>query len=219
MTQAADQLENVLGPRFPGIRFGRYNCRRIAGSERYSQHSWSNARDIYAPLEHEDPSAFIDDVVEWCEANEDALSVRLILWQVRDHFGHAHIDFWPTGYAVPPCDMGVSQFQYSDGHKVFVRDPMPENGYFIEEEEPMFPYQGDQDSRNARQFYIEQWQIRLAELEGFHYVDGTTNTVISKAGMVRGLYDNAMGTLVAKHTDQDGRGIGPREATQLGGLG
>ena len=141
MTQAADQLERVLSARYDGVRFGRYNCRRIAGSERYSQHSWSNARDIYAPEDHDHPSAFIAEVIEWCEANEDALSIRLILWQVSGHYGHAHIDFWPTGYATPPCDMGVSTFQYSDGHRVFIRDPMPENGFYEEEGDELMPVQ------------------------------------------------------------------------------
>ena len=100
MTIAATQLEDVLVARFPGIRLGRYNCRTISGTSTYSQHAWpgGNARDLYAPTNSENPDGFLDVVVDWLEANAEALSVRLILWQVRDHYHHAHVDlcrlFW-----------------------------------------------------------------------------------------------------------------------------
>ena len=115
ITAAAAQLEVVLSVKFPGVRFGRYKCRTIAGSSTYSQHSWGNARDLYAPVDHPDPKAFIDKVMAFIEENREPLNIKLTLWQVRDHYSHGHVDFWPHGYDVPPCDGGELQFSYPDG--------------------------------------------------------------------------------------------------------
>ena len=140
MTIAATQLEEVLAARFAGIRFGRYNCRRIAGSNQYSQHSWpgGNARDLYAPVGSEDPDGFLNVVVDWLEANAEALSVRLILWQVKGHYSHAHVDFWPQGYGTPPCDGGGPPSWLYQGKRKPVRgpDPGPQNGLFEGDEMP-----------------------------------------------------------------------------------
>lgn len=139
MTLAATQIEQVLEPRFRGIRFGRYNCRRIAGSEKYSQHAWpgGNARDLYAPVDHLDPMGFLDEVNVWLSWNTEALSIRLILWRTHNHYSHIHVDFWPTGADVPPCAGGVERYRYSDGHTVMVHNPDPENGYYQPTEELM----------------------------------------------------------------------------------
>jgi hypothetical protein len=133
MTQAADQLERVLTDRFPGIRYGRVNCRRIAGSTTWSQHAWpgGNARDLYAPTDSPQPMEFLDWVTEWLENNRDALSIRLILWRAPDHYSHAHVDFWPTGQGTPPCAGGVETWRYSDGTLTFQHDPEPENGDYM----------------------------------------------------------------------------------------
>lgn len=132
MSKAATQLEDVLAAEFPGIRFGRYNCRLISGSDTWSQHSWpgGNARDLYAPEDHTDPMAFVDEVVEWLETHKEALSVRLILWRTTDHYSHAHADMWPHGYGTPPCADGDEQWEYSDGRVFTGSDPGPENGVY-----------------------------------------------------------------------------------------
>ena len=89
------------------------------------------------------------------------------------------------------------------------------HGYQPDGEEPMYPIFGGRDDPARRQFYIEQWQLVLAGLAGHPYAGGTTKTVIAAAGMTRGVYDAGMQTLVARFTDTNGAGIGPREAAQL----
>ena len=139
MTLAATQIEQVLEPRFPGIRFGRVNCRLIAGSELWSQHSWpgGNARDLYAPEDHDDPMGFLDEVNTFLSWNVEALSIRLILWRCRNHYSHIHADFWPTGINTPPCAGGVERYRWSDGHTAMTNNPDPENGYYQPPEELM----------------------------------------------------------------------------------
>ena len=125
-TPAAAQLELVLKDHFPGIRFGRYNCRKIAGSNKYSQHSWNNARDLYAPTDDPHPTAFLDEVVEFIEIYQDELNVRVVLWQIRDHYTHAHADMWPTGINVPPCDGGEEEYENYDGTIIHGSPPLNE---------------------------------------------------------------------------------------------
>ena len=123
-TPAADQFEAVLQEKFPGIRFGRYNCRKISGSSTYSQHSWNNARDIYPPLSiryadsKEEYQAWLDEVDEFISspANFEMLNLRLVLWRVKDHYNHIHADFWPHGEDTPMCDGApTNTWSYPDG--------------------------------------------------------------------------------------------------------
>lgn len=125
-TPAAAQFEAVLTEKFPGIRFGRRNCRKISGSSTWSQHSWDNARDIYPPAAIKyyppgDPKytpykVYLDLVWDFIGKNLEALNVRgRGLWQVTNHYNHIHVDFWPQGYSVPPCANGNLLFRYPDG--------------------------------------------------------------------------------------------------------
>lgn len=121
-TPAATQFEAVLSERFPGIRFGRVNCRKISGSDWWSQHSWNNARDIYPPkdipyLTSNDGAyrAWLDEVWDFIEENYDELNIRVKLWQVRSHYNHIHVDFWPRGWATPPCAGGAIRYKYPNG--------------------------------------------------------------------------------------------------------
>ena len=114
-TPAANQLEAVITAKFPGTRFGRSNCRTIAGSTTYSQHAWNNARDIYAPLSDPNPKEWVDRIHRFLEANFEELNVRLLLWQVEDHYGHMHADLWPSGYGIPPCAGGAERYKYPGG--------------------------------------------------------------------------------------------------------
>lgn len=82
-------------------------------------------------------------------------------------------------------------------------------------EENMWPTFGDIDDAGLRRFSVETWQLKLAHLEGFTYVSGSTNPPIVAAGMRRGVYDQAMEALVDKWTDTDGGGIGPRQGAQI----
>ncbi len=121
-TPAANQFEEVLSERFPGIRFGRVNCRKIGDSSYWSQHSWNNGRDVYPPTSLQyltsndgDYRAYLDEVWEFVVANAGALNVRVRLWQVKNHYNHIHIDFWPRGWSTPPCAGGVPRYKYPDG--------------------------------------------------------------------------------------------------------
>lgn len=121
-TPPAVQLEAVLSEKFPGIRFGRYNCRKISGSSTWSQHSWNNARDIYPPLgipfeadNEGDYRDYLDEVAAFVRANMEALNIRVFLWQVSNHYNHIHVDFWPRGDSLPPCSGGSPRYKYPDG--------------------------------------------------------------------------------------------------------
>ena len=134
--KAAEQALEVLTLEFPELRAGVWNCRPISGSSTWSQHSWGAALDLYhvdygysASAAHQ---AWLTEVVAFIRANESQLSIRTLLFQVRDHYDHAHIDFWPRGYSKPPCADGSHRTQYSDG-RVVSGDPGPENG----------PWEGD----------------------------------------------------------------------------
>lgn len=126
-TPAAYQFETVVAEKFPGTRFGRRNCRRIANRQTYSQHSWDNARDVYPPLSipysggpgnpgYTLYKLYLDEVVDFVRANLDELNVRgRGLWQVADHWNHAHFDFLPYGYLTPKCAGGIDRYKYPDG--------------------------------------------------------------------------------------------------------
>lgn len=121
-TPPAVQLEEVLSEKFPGIRFGRYNCRKISGSTTWSQHSWNNARDIYPPkdipyLTSNDGEyrAYLDKVNDFIVEHLESLNVRVRLWQVKNHYNHIHVDFWPRGWSTPPCAGGSPRYKYPDG--------------------------------------------------------------------------------------------------------
>lgn len=122
-TPAANQFEAVLSARFPGIRFGRVNCRKIANRELYSQHSWNNGRDIYPPIAikygggpgspaYAPYKAYLDAVYAFIKDNLYQLNINHMLWQKAGHYNHIHADFWPEGSGVPPCAGGELLIRY-----------------------------------------------------------------------------------------------------------
>ena len=211
MSKAATQLEDVLEPRFPGIRFGRYNCRRISGSTTFSQHAWpgGNARDIYAPVNHPDPADFLDRVDTYLEHNTQPLSIRLVLWRVQHHYDHIHADFYPTGHDIPPCAGGRETWRYSDGIIVEEHDPDPENGYY-EEAETMFVKQGDHSMA------VEYWQNHLAYIDGQDISQSATLYLPAMTPpMVPRLYDANMAAHIRAGGYGNGTGIGAGEAMRI----
>lgn len=92
------------------------NCRPIAGSVTYSQHSWSNALDVFVtPAMGDDLAAalaqrFGDDIYE-------------LLWRVDGHFDHIHVSTYPKGWLTPPCAGGVQRIKYENG--VVTNGPFP----------------------------------------------------------------------------------------------
>ena len=123
MTTAASELEQLLAGRYPSLRFQRVNCRRIAGSLTWSQHSWpgGNGRDIFGPDLAPSPGsqALLDQVASYLRANRTRFGIKVILWRVPDHYNHIHADMWPTGWGLPPCAGGEERYRYSDGRIVY----------------------------------------------------------------------------------------------------
>ena len=121
-TPAANQVELVLSKKFPGMRFGRVNCRKISGSSVWSQHSWNNARDLYPPrsipyLSSNDGEyrRYLDEVWAFLVENQEDLNIRVRLWQVKNHYNHIHVDMWPRGWSTPPCAGGAPRYKYPNG--------------------------------------------------------------------------------------------------------
>lgn len=144
MTLAAKQCREWIEAEFPGVRVSRQSCRLTAGGS-VSQHSAygsgtttprdSNAIDIFGPavLDTEQERAFVDAIVAELERHRDDWSIRLILWRTRNHYGHAHIDFWPTiTYPKRWCAdrKKIPVWKRSDGSDLSTRNPEPENGRY-----------------------------------------------------------------------------------------
>ena len=131
MSTASKWVSDILHDEFDDMYTSRTSCRLINGTNRYSQHSWPNALDLtnvkYGYSTNDVNQAYLDEVYAFLKDNEDALSIRLILWRKPRHYNHIHIDFWPTGYSTPPCKGGSLRFQYESGRTVF-GDPGPVNG-------------------------------------------------------------------------------------------
>ena len=127
----AAYAEKELQEQFPSLRVGVTNVRKISGTNIWSQHSWSNALDIY----HRDygyssarvHQRWLDKVDRWIRTFFDELSIRTRLWRVKDHFNHIHIDPWPKGYGTPPGAGGILRFQYNSS-RIVRGDPGPVNG-------------------------------------------------------------------------------------------
>jgi len=140
MSIASKWVLEVLQDGFPDLYGGGYNCRKISGSSRHSQHSWPNALDLtnknFGYSTHPDNQAYLDQVADFLWENREALSLKMLLWRgtswftgnpVSGHENHIHADFWPTGHSPPPCAGGSLRYRYSSGRVVY-GDPGPENG-------------------------------------------------------------------------------------------
>lgn len=82
------------------VDLGVYNRRPIAGTSTWSQHAWGNAWDIGV----KGPKLMGDQLVDYLRTEDRAgrLSVGTILWQVKDHFDHVHVEGDPKKTGVPP---------------------------------------------------------------------------------------------------------------------
>ncbi|MDP8928731.1 MAG: hypothetical protein M3O70_09195 [Actinomycetota bacterium] len=108
-TAAVTRAKAALNQRFPGLRMQVSSCRKIARSSSWSQHAFNNAIDIFAS------KATLDMVAAFLRSNKAALSVNNVLWRVRDHFDHCHVDFHPKGIGVPACAGGKGLFAADTG--------------------------------------------------------------------------------------------------------
>lgn len=95
---SCDRFNADILNRFPSIRIEVSNCRKIAGSSRWSQHAYKNASDVFGP------TGTLDRVA----AHARSLNyVANVLWRVKNHYDHVHVDFHPQGRGTPNC-MGGS---------------------------------------------------------------------------------------------------------------
>jgi hypothetical protein len=115
------------------LPIGVTNCRRIAGSQTFSQHSWSNAGDIYTTNKD------LQDVIAINLERVFGDHIRNILtWRYNPaHWNHIHIDMWPRGWLTPPCAGGPLRIKYRDG--TISNGPFPLS--ITEEDEEMTPEQ------------------------------------------------------------------------------
>jgi hypothetical protein len=140
-TSAAERCEIAVAARFPGyvVLVGQYNRRLIAGSSTWSQHAFANADDFHLSIgrsANAEEKAKGDEIAAWLRANALALGIRTVLWWVKDHFDHIHVDYWPMGIGTPPLSStGVASFRYSDGRTVSQRIQLvPPEGEGVEED-------------------------------------------------------------------------------------
>jgi hypothetical protein len=142
-------LDGVVAE-FPQVRHGAWACRRIAGTITWSQHSWENAVDIFV-------SPILGDQVYSFIREEYAEHVKVILWRVKNHFDHVHVDPWPTGIATPPCKGGGLLVKHKDGKvgRIFTDDiphappvPPPPPPDPVPSEEAMLPITKDSSQQD-----------------------------------------------------------------------
>lgn len=108
-TPNVDAVIDWVEAEYPDLpRIQTTNCRPIAGSSTWSQHSWANAADIFVDRQTGDELAPQLRTMF-------GPHIRTLLWQVKDHYDHIHVDFWPTGISTPPCAGGTLRVRYRDG--------------------------------------------------------------------------------------------------------
>lgn len=144
MTTAATQLEAHLDALWPQLIFQRSNCRPIAGTDTWSQHSWpgGNARDVFGPdmSPSRSSQALLDKVYAHLRYHRYVFKIKVILWRVAGHWDHVHLDPWPTGIGNPPCAGGAERYRYSTGQVVYAKGGLvkPEGKIWMPTtEEPM----------------------------------------------------------------------------------
>lgn len=98
--------------RYKVVTVGAWSCRYILGTFTWSQHSYTegeyegNAADFFGPIP-------ILDSVAWYLRQQP--NVKAVLWRVKNHFDHVHLDTWPTGIGTPPCKGGPLRVKHKDG--------------------------------------------------------------------------------------------------------
>ena len=93
------------------LRIGVTNCRKISGSQNYSQHSWSNAIDIYTANK-----GFQDKMATELKKEFGPYIRNVLTWRYNAaHWNHIHVDMWPKGIYTPPCDGGTLRVRHKDG--------------------------------------------------------------------------------------------------------
>lgn len=95
----SDVLSRFSGTSNGGVQ----ECRKIANSNTWSQHAWGNAVDVMVPN-----LATGDRVYAWTLANKSRYGLGSVLWRVKDHYDHVHVEGLPKQTGTPPCASGGS---------------------------------------------------------------------------------------------------------------
>lgn len=110
-TAAIKQVVAYVYDKYPrATNLGIYNCKKIQGSDSWSQHSWANALDIGGN------EAYLNEIAADLlgQARSKKLPIAQILWQkeniltggsVYDHEDHIHISASPMFTGTPPCSV------------------------------------------------------------------------------------------------------------------
>lgn len=99
-----------VSTRYPGVgRMEVSSCRTIAGTDRWSQHAFDNAVDIFGP------AALLDVIHDDLRRNRGRLSMATLCWRSAGpcdpaaHQDHIHVDGAPMRIGAPPCADGAAQ--------------------------------------------------------------------------------------------------------------
>ena len=115
------------------VRYSIVNCRHVGSdpSRIWSQHAASepqysyrsNALDIFAAV------PMLDEIAAYLRADRIRLSIRQVLYRIKSHFDHIHVDFWPKMQDdpdyVPPCKGGTLTVINKDGSHGHTFGPPP----------------------------------------------------------------------------------------------
>lgn len=123
LTPNAQRFRDDILARFRTRKIESKACRKISGTSSWSQHSWENALDIFPVDRAEGDKIYARYRTNW--------NVRTSLWQVKDHYDHIHLDFWPYGYSTPPCA----------GGRLLVKHHAVKGGVINQSWTPDFPFE------------------------------------------------------------------------------
>jgi hypothetical protein len=91
---------------FPhAVNLGTFNCRPIADSTTWSEHAWADAWDVSSPqtVKLQTPDAYLDQIVRFIKSLPPKVGVSQILYRIKNHYSHAHVDVEPNYTGTPPC--------------------------------------------------------------------------------------------------------------------
>lgn len=113
-----DPIRDYIEDRWPDVTSkGVYNRRKIAGTNTWSQHAWANAWDIGPPKGEPYYNApTLDDVARHMRDLRsrgvlvNGAQIGTILWRVRNHYDHIHIERAPKQRGTPPLNPPVTDY-------------------------------------------------------------------------------------------------------------
>lgn len=108
-TRRVKRLWRAVYTWFPhAVNLGIFACRKIAGSDRFSEHAWFDAWDVASPKSAKTlkPDGYLDAIVSHIRRVGDRFITRIIYRDGGAHESHAHVDVDPDHRGMPPCARG-----------------------------------------------------------------------------------------------------------------